>query len=154
MTKGRVSRQLQQFVSERAHYCCEYCLSQEAYSPDPFSIEHIVPLILGGASTEDNLARACQGCNNLKYDKTTAIDPVTLQEVPLFHPRKDVWHEHFTWSQDLTELVGVTPTGRATVTELKLNRQNVVNLRAVLLPTRKHPPVHRTSLSKQHYDES
>ncbi|MGH9802229.1 MAG: HNH endonuclease [Blastocatellia bacterium] len=145
MTKRRVSRQLQQLVSERANFCCEYCLSQEAYSPDPFSIEHILPEARGGTNTEDNLARACQGCNNLKYDKTTAIDLITLQEVPLFHPRKDVWSEHFVWNQDLTELVGLTPTGRATVAELKLNRQNVVNLRTVLLIARQHPPAHRSA---------
>jgi 5-methylcytosine-specific restriction endonuclease McrA len=94
-------------------------LSQEAYSPDSFSTEHIVPEILGGDSAEDNLARACQGCNNFKYTKTTGIDPITLQEVPLFHPRRDVWEEHFAWSRDLTELIGLTPTGRATIVELR-----------------------------------
>lgn len=99
MTKRKLSRQLHRLVRERARFCCEYCISQEAYSPDPFSTEHIFPEVLGGGNTEDNLALACQGCNNLKYIKTTAIDPITSQEAPLFHPRKDVWNEHFTWSE-------------------------------------------------------
>jgi 5-methylcytosine-specific restriction endonuclease McrA len=134
MKKGKISRRLQRLVSEHAHSCCEYCISQEAYSSDPFSTEHIVPEILGGDSAEDNLASACQGCNNFKYTKTTGIDPVILQEVPLFHPRRDVWEEHFAWSRDLTEMIGLTPTGRATIVELRLNRENVVNLRQVLIP--------------------
>lgn len=33
MTKRKISRRLQRLVSERAHFCCEYCISQEAYSP-------------------------------------------------------------------------------------------------------------------------
>ena len=144
MKKRKVPRRLQQLVSERAHFCCEYCLSQEAYAPDPFSNEHIIAEVLGGPSTEDNLARACQGCNNLKHIKLTGIDPVTLQEAPLFHPRKDDWHEHFAWNQSLTELIGLTAKGRATVAELKLNRQNVVNLRVVMLLAEKHPPAHRS----------
>lgn len=145
MKKRKISRRLQRLVSERAYFCCEYCVSQEAYSSDPFSNEHIVPEVLGGSSTEDNLARACQGCNNPKYIKTTGLDPITLQEVPLFHPRRDVWDKHFAWSGDLTELVGLTPTGRATIAELRLNRENVVNLRRVLIIAEKHPPPHRSS---------
>lgn len=145
MSKRKTSRRLYRLIRERARFCCEYCISQEAYSPDPFSTEHIFPEILGGGSTEDNLALACQGCNNLKYIKTTAIDPITSQEATLFHPRRDVWHEHFAWSQNLAVLIGLTPTGRATIVELRLNRENVVNLRTVLLLAGKHPPAHRSS---------
>lgn len=144
MKKRKVSQPLQRLVSEQAQFCCEYCLSQEAYSPDPFSTEHIIPESLGGNSEKDNLARACQGCNNHKHTKTTGLDPITLREVPLFHPRRDVWGEHFAWSRDFTELIGLTPTGRATIVEIRLNRQNVVNLRRVLILAEKHPPTHRT----------
>lgn len=144
MTKPRISRQLRRRVKERAHFCCEYCLSQEAYSPDPFSSEHIIPLATGGQSSEENLALACQGCNNFKYNKTSVVDPITLQEVPLFNPRQDSWLEHFTWNQDCTELIGLTPTGRATIAELRLNRENVINLRQVLIIAGKHPPPHRS----------
>lgn len=143
MKKRKIPKRLQQLVSERAQFCCEYCLSQEAYSPDPFSNEHIIAEVLGGPSTEDNLARACQGCNNLKHIKVTGIDPITWQEAPLFHPRQDAWHEHFAWQQDLIELVGLTAKGRATVAALKLNRPNVMNLRVVMLLAEKHPPAHR-----------
>ncbi len=145
MNKRRISRPLKQLVKERAHSCCEYCISQEAYSPDPFSNEHIIPIASGGSSAGGNLALACQGCNNFKYNKTSATDPVTLQEARLFNPRKDRWHDHFEWSRDCAELIGLTPTGRATIQELQLNRANVVNLRRVLILVGGHPPSHRPS---------
>lgn len=130
-------------MRERAHFCCEYCLSQEAFSPDPFSNEHIIPLSLGGRSIANNLAFSCQGCNNFKYTFLFAFDLVTLQEVPLYHPRRDRWEEHFSWNEDASELIGLTPTGRATIETLQLNREQVVNLRRVLSLVGKHPPAHR-----------
>jgi hypothetical protein len=127
-------------VAERACGRCEYCLSPAAYSSDPFAVEHIQPLVEGGPTRLSNLAYSCQGCNNLKYTHTTAVDPTTGERVPLYHPRKQRWHDHFAWSVDLLQLVGRTPTGRATVAQLQLNRRGVVNLRRVLQPAGEHPP--------------
>jgi len=59
-----------------------------------FSVEHIEPLHLGGATTLDNLALACQGCDNHKYTKTEGRDPVSGDSVPLFNPRQQRWREH------------------------------------------------------------
>jgi 5-methylcytosine-specific restriction endonuclease McrA len=140
MPEKRVTAQLRKQVSERANGCCEYCLSQEQFTPETFCIEHIIPRTKGGKTTLENLALACVGCNSHKYTRIQAIDPTTENVVPLFHPRKHVWHQHFTWSDDLTEIVGATPTGRATIVALHLNRRNVVNLRRLLLLIQKHPP--------------
>jgi HNH endonuclease len=137
------SRLARRSIKARAQFCCEYCLSQEAYSPDPFSVDHIVPIAAGGQDLANNLALACQGCNNYKHVKTYALDPLTLKEVALFHPRRDDWHEHFTWTDDFAELIGLTPSSRATIAELRLNRENVVNLRRALAEIGKHPPTHR-----------
>lgn len=147
MNKRKLPARLRRLIRKRAQGCCEYCISQEAFSPDPFASEHIIPVEAGGASLAENLALACQGCNNIKYIKTSALDPVILQEAPLFHPRIDDWHEHCTWGPDFSELIGLTPTGRATITELRLNRVPVVNLRRVLAAIGRHPPPHR-SVSK------
>ncbi len=38
------------------------------------------------------------------------------------------------------EVVGQTPTGRATVLALRLNRKGVVNLRRILAQVGEHPP--------------
>ena len=73
MTKHRIPTKLRQLVKERAGGCCEYCICQEDYGPDAFSTEHINPLSVGGKSIAENLARACQRCNNHKYNKTTRL---------------------------------------------------------------------------------
>lgn len=140
MTRRRLPKQLRLLVKERAQGCCEYCLCQEDYGPDAFSDEHIIPLAVGGKSNADNLARACQRCNNFKYNKTSAIDPLSQETVPLFHPRQHDWREHFAWSDDYTIMIGLTPIGRATIAALDLNRKGVVNQRRLLLLIRKHPP--------------
>ena len=62
------------------------------------------------------------------------------QLVPLYHPRRDRWDEHFAWSDDFTLIVGLTPTRRATVETLLLNRDGVMNLRRLLYARGEHPP--------------
>ncbi|MEZ4591112.1 MAG: HNH endonuclease [Chloroflexota bacterium] len=131
---------VKQAVIERAKGLCEYCQSPADYSPQPFSIEHILPISAGGGSELANLAYACQGCNNHKYTKTSGFDPLTNSIVALFHPRRDIWRNHFGWGDGGLEIIGLTPTGRATVQELQLNRKNLVNLRALLLLADLHPP--------------
>lgn len=145
MTKRRAPIKLQQFVRERAFGCCEYCISPESHATQYHSNEHVFPEALGGATTADNLALACQGCNNKKYDKTHALDSVSGETVPLFHPRQDDWHEHFIWSPNCLTLMGLTPTGRATIALLDLNRLGVINLRRSLLRDGLHPPAHHSS---------
>jgi hypothetical protein len=103
-------------------------------------VEHIIPRVRGGESTADNLALSCQGCNNHKYDKIEGSDPAGGKVVPLYHPRRDRWRDHFVWSDDFTLLVGLSPTGRATIVAMRLNRETVVNLRRLLGRTGKHPP--------------
>ncbi|MEK7833254.1 MAG: HNH endonuclease [Acidobacteriota bacterium] len=113
---------------------------------------HILPETRGGETTADNLALACQGCNNKKYNKTQAIDPVSGEAAPLFHPRKDDRSEHFAWSPNCLELIGLTPIGRATIAALDLNRPGVINLRRSLFRDGLHPPAHRSSI-KQSFTE-
>ena len=95
-----------------------------------------MPRSQNGETSLDNLALACQGCNNFKYNKTQARDPVTNHSVPLFHPRQQLWQEHFTWNERFELIIGITATGRATVEALKLNRQELVNLRRLLFRCR------------------
>src|SRR3712207_5805062 len=132
MHDQRVSAELRQQVIERAGGCCEYCLSQARYATQSFSVEHVLARSRGGTTTLDNLALACQGCNNHKYAKTEAVDPISGTRVALYHPRRDRWSMHSAWSDDFTRMIGLTPSGRATVATLLLNREGVVNLRRLL----------------------
>ena len=140
MPERRVSASQKRAVRARARGCCEYCDSQEAFSPQPFAVEHILPRSKKGRTHLENLAWACQGCNGHKHTKTEGIDPVNQDLVPLYNPRRQRWHDHFAWSPDFTRIVGLTPTGRATVATLSLNRASVVNLRRVLRAMGEHPP--------------
>ena len=126
-------------VEERAGGRCEYCLSPREFDSSDFSLDHIVPRSRGGSDEFDNLAYCCQGCNSRKFTAIRAPDPVTGDEVPLFHPRENLWKDHFVWSEDGLEIVGITPTGRATRSRLQLNRLGLKNLRRALLVLGEHP---------------
>lgn len=131
---------LKELLFGRANGLCEYCKSPANISSQPFVIEHIIPKSKGGETTENNLALSCQGCNNHKYNKISGIDTVTQEDVKLFHPRNQTWKEYFSWSDDVLEILGINATGRVTVEELKLNRQELKNLRKLLTDVGKHPP--------------
>ncbi len=40
----------------------------------------------------------------------------------------------------MTHVIGLSPTGRATVSKLQLNREPVVNFRRILIKAGEHPP--------------
>jgi len=82
-------------------------------------IEHIIPRKHGGGDEVHNLALACIDCNLAKSSNLAGIDPTTGQTVPLFNPRSQQWNDHFAWQATL--LVGLTPTGRATIRVLNIN---------------------------------
>lgn len=136
----RVTAKEKREVTERARYLCEYCRSPSRFSTQSFSVEHIHPRQKGGDNALDNLAFACQGCNGSKHTKTTGVDPFTDQRVPLYHPRQHTWSDHFSWSDDYTLVLGLTPTGRATIHVLQLNREGLMNLRWALRAINRHPP--------------
>jgi 5-methylcytosine-specific restriction endonuclease McrA len=140
MSERHIAAELRRAIRDQADEICEYCRSQERFSPQRFSIEHIKPYSACGQPTQENLALSCQGCNGHKYTKQDAPDPVTGDVVKLFHPRKQRWPDHFAWSADASRIVGLTPVGRATVEALRMNRIELVNLREVLYAAQKHPP--------------
>lgn len=137
-----ISKKTRTTVKNRADSCCEYCQCQEEFCPSPFSIEHIIPIAKNGTNELENLAYSCQGCNNFKYTTIKAIDALTGESVRLYHPRKDTWSEHFKWSKDSLTLIGISPSARATIDLLKLNRKSVVNFRRATKAIGEHPPTH------------
>jgi hypothetical protein len=130
---------LRRTVEQRAKGRCEYCQSPAKYSTQRFSLEHIIPRSQGATTSLDNIALACQGCNNHKYNKVNAVDTVTNQLVALFQPRTQRWQDHFTWDERFELIIGLTATGRATVEALQLNRPELINLRKLLYAAGEHP---------------
>ena len=140
MPKSGISPDTIETVSLWADHCCVYCKSQDKYSPHGFTIDHIIPLSLGGTNDLENLAYACFLCNRLKSNKTEAFDNLSEKLVPLFNPRKDSWHQHFAWNEDATLVIGISPGGRATVDVLQLNREKLIEYRRAVMPLGTHPP--------------
>ena len=129
---------LRRSVVERASNRCEYCfLSQEGQAAT-FHIDHVTPLAEGGQTEEDNLALACVSCSLRKAARLKAIDPATDEEATIYNPRRQDWHEHFRW--DSVRVVGLTPTGRATVAALAMNRPIILEIRAEETLLKRHPP--------------
>lgn len=140
MPRDYIPVEIRRQVDLRAHSCCEYCKSSRNYAAHTFHVEHVIPISAGGDQISlDNLALACANCNGSKATKATAVDPVGKATVTLFNPRAQQWQDHFIWSEDFSEVMGKTPTGRATVDALRLNRKEVVNLRQVLRKVGLHP---------------
>ncbi len=140
MPRVYIAAETQRTVIERAYNCCEYCQSRADYATVSFAVEHIVPISRGDTSDLSNLALSCSGCNGHKYNKTEGPDPTDGIPAPFFNPRQQKWQDHFYWNEDYTHIIGVTPTGRATVEALRLNRPGLVNMRQVLYGIGKHPP--------------
>lgn len=141
MAKPKIPPETRIAVESRANGQCEYCKALVQFSPHPFTIDHIFPPLKGGDESFENLAYACFGCNRCKHDKIIAIDPFTQSEVQLFNPRIQNWQDHFTWDEvSFTKILGLTPTGRATVHALQLNRPALIRMRKEMMEVNRHPP--------------
>jgi len=139
MKKVYIPSALRRLVIERAGQRCEYCQMPEEQCADIFELEHVVPRAKGGATTADNLAFACPSCNRYKGARSHAREPQTGRSVPLFHPRRQKWRRHFAWSDNGTQIIGRTATGRATVEALRMNRTAMGNLRRAWYAVGVHP---------------
>ena len=125
MISGKVRAQ----VRERAQNACEYCRLHQDDSPlAALHVEHVIPKVHGGSDDVENLALACVDCNLHKGTNLTGIDPETNEITALFHPRRQLWEDHFEW-QGL-HLVGKTANGRTTIRVMNINSEEQVALRS------------------------
>jgi hypothetical protein len=114
-------------IWRRAGNRCEYCRIPHPRYRLPFQIDHIIARQHGGATEIGNLALACLHCNRFKGPNIAGIDPESGKLVRLFHPRTDVWDEHFGFEAAL--IAGKTPIGRATVHVLAMNAPDLLLVR-------------------------
>jgi len=116
---------------------CEYCRMPEGLSKLKFTLDHVIARQHGGDESSENLALACGYCNRHKGPNVAGIDPESGKLARLFHPRRDAWEDHFRW--DRAVLVGLTPTGRATIATLAINQPYQIAVRQAL-NSESHPP--------------
>lgn len=143
MTTDDTTKQL---VRTRANYLCEYCHSPERISATRFTVDHILPISIGGSDNINNLALACRRCNERRYNFIAGFDSETQEIVPLFNPRQQIWSEHFIWSANGKRIIGITSTGRATCKRLDLNDErypeddSIQSARGFWVQAGLHPP--------------
>lgn len=140
MASPYIPEEIRQRVRAAFRDRCAYCLSAQAYVLGMLEVEHIIPRVRGGGNEEGNLCLACRLCNLYKRDQVEAIDLVSNILTGLFNPRAQVWGDHFQWSQDGVKVIGITPTGRATVVALHLNNEIAENVRRNWVIVGWHPP--------------
>jgi HNH endonuclease len=127
-----MDNETRQQVRDRANNRCEYCLAHQDDEPFfRYQVEHIRARQHDGSDELENLALACPHCNRHKGPNLSGIDPQDGTTVPLFHPRRQEWAEHF--AMDGAVVTGKTPIGRATVRVLSLNDPVRVEVRAEVL---------------------
>lgn len=133
-----ITADLRELVVTRAGLRCEYCRLSQLGQEATFHIDHVRPRSADGPTTPENLALACVSCSLRKWAKQTATDPETGEEVPLFNPREQNWHDHFRWESE--RVMGLTPTGRATLESLAMNRPIILAIRSEETLRGRHPP--------------
>ncbi len=124
-------------IRRRAQDRCEYCHLPARFYPLPFHFDHIIARQHGGRTATSNLALACLHCNRHKGPNIAGTDQSTGKIVRLFHPRNDVWSEHFEWVG--VKLGGRTPIGRATIHVLAINDPDFLAVREALIEERVFP---------------
>jgi hypothetical protein len=137
---SEVSRQLRKLVRTRALGHCEYRQTSERVTGLRCQVDHIIPVSQGGATAEENLCLACSACNGHKQARSAGVDPQTGETVALYNPRQHMWRQHFAWSDDGAEIIGLTSTGRATVVALEMNDPLMVTARSLWVGVGVHPP--------------
>jgi hypothetical protein len=133
-----VSPRLRRLIENRAAGRCEYCRLAQKGQEATFHIDHIAPRTAGGPTVAENLALACVSCSLRKAARRSAPDPLTGHKVTLFHPRRQRWARHFQWRG--VQVVGRTPTGRATLAALQMNRPLILAIRLEEAARGRHPP--------------
>jgi hypothetical protein len=104
----------------------------------PFHLDHVIARQHGGSNAPNNLAWACLACNNHKGPNIAGLDRETGEIVRLFHPRNDLWSDHFVWRG--SELFGLTAIGRVTIHVLAINLRYRREVREALMVEGEFPP--------------
>ena len=140
MSRKQIPLEVELRVRLTAGYCCGYCLAPPHLLPWELELEHLLARANGGTDDEANLWLVCRSCNCFKGIQSYALDPLTNRRLRLFNPRRQKWGTHFKWGADGTQIIGLTATGRATVSALKLNNPFAVAARREWVSAGWHPP--------------
>lgn len=98
----------------------------------PFHVDHVLASDPTRRSDRAGESGACVwALQSAQGPNIAGRDPVTGEIVPLFHPIKDQWRDHFEWNGP--DLIGRTTVGRVTIHVLGINDLIRRDVRAALL---------------------
>ena len=135
-----ISAALRREVIQRAHNCCEYCRVSEEDRLWSYEVDHIIAEKHGGPTTPDNLSWSCYLCNGYKGSDIGSIDwEGSGKLTPLFNPRQQIREEHFQLDTEQGYLHPLTAEGRVTIFLLRLNSDDHVKSRLLLIEAGRYP---------------
>ncbi|HEX4793556.1 MAG TPA: HNH endonuclease [Humisphaera sp.] len=133
-----IGSRLRALVLRRAKGRCEYCRIHQSDVDFPvFHVEHVIPHKHGGSNKSANLCLACPECNFAKGPNVAGL--INGKLFPLFHPRRQLWKQHFRWQGAM--VVGTTKVGAVTVRVLNMNSTARLKLRRSLMDEQRFPPL-------------
>jgi len=124
-------------VSQRSGCGCEYCLIHEDDAFFSFEIDHIISEKHGGLTHPDNLAHTCFFCNRFKGSDIGSVLLPDMEFIRFYHPRKDVWQEHFKLENGVIQ--PLTDIGEVTAKILKFNDVDRIIERRLLIEVGRYP---------------
>ena len=133
-----ISAELRRLIRARAGERCEYCLIHEDDGFLPHEPDHIIAVKHRGKTIEANLAWTCFVCNRAKGSDLASIDDLTGQIVRLYNPRIDSWGDHLELQLD-GSFSARSSIGRVTISLLKLNRPELLEIRKLLTRIGRRP---------------
>ncbi len=140
MSLTYISAALRREVIERAGNCCEYCRIAQEDMFFAFEIDHIIAEKHGGPTRSDNLCLSCPECNAFKGSDVASVDwAENAAVIPLYHPRQQVWAEHFWLASETGRIEARTPQGRVTAFLLHLNDEERIVDRKLLIEAGRYP---------------
>jgi hypothetical protein len=138
MSSTYISAALRRQVEARAGNCCEYCRVHRSARLIPYHIDHVISEKLGGQTSLDNLSLSCYLCNAHKGSDVASVDWKSGGTiVPLFHPRRHRWEDHFSLKGG--ELIAHTAEARVTIALLQLNASERITERELLIENGVYP---------------
>lgn len=120
-----ISKETRQIVRSRANFACEYCSVSEIDAGSELTLDHFHPPSKGGDDSLENLVYCCQRCNGYKSD----YFPATSRQPSIWNPRHSPASRHFIQLDD-GYLKGLTKEGEFTIRLLRLNRPQLIAMRA------------------------
>ena len=102
-----VSKRLRFEVLRRDNHACRYCGGS---APDvTLTVDHVVPVALGGSDDPSNLVAACRDCNSGK--SSVPPDAVLVS---------DVSQDALRWARAMEQVTVIRQSERAERTQIKL----------------------------------